>query len=112
MLGMLTLPGIAPLAQPRADAAACCPQRACCCPPKAAPAPCRGSDAASAPSVRCHHESPPAALAATTMPALVLPRLAAVVRHTEGDAPLTLERATRVGFDRIESPPPRTVLNS
>jgi len=111
LLGMLVAPHAAALARARApEAAGCCPTRSCCCTPKAAPVSCHEWDAAPAPTMRCHHPAPEASVPA--LPALVSHRFVSMISQTRSSAPPRAAAVPRLGFGRIESPPPRSLGNA
>jgi hypothetical protein len=107
-LGLTTLPHVAALARTASEGALCCPMRSCCCPPKAAPVACHDSETTPSAGMRCHHARAEATV--PLVPALVTPRLVAWVSPTRSPAPAVARFAPRLGFDRVESPPPRDLL--
>jgi hypothetical protein len=115
LMGLLAVPQTLSLVRVWASAAGCaCTEHACCRPsgPKAMSMPChsRAGDAVPDTVMRCHHPSVEAMLPA--LPGLVSPRVSAVVDPDESLLPTAPPGAPRLGFNRIESPPPRSFGNA
>lgn len=116
LTGFLPAPQAASVARAWTSAEACaCTARACCCLPAArpAPAPCHPGGGGGAPdpaAIRCHHPTPDARVPA--LPGLVSPRASVIVDADESPVPSAHSTTTRLGFGRVESPPPRSSGNA
>lgn len=115
LMGLLPVPQAASLLRGFRPAASCaCTEHACCRPPGpgATPIPCHSGAGDAVPDtvMRCHH--PSQELMVPALPGLVSPRVSAVVHPDESLLPTAALGTPRLGFNRIESPPPRSIGNA